>query len=114
MAFKTILFLHSENDGASRYFVAGNFDQEQYDIIDWYNDPVRRAEYETAGLPSPSAFPTLVNTQTGVAVRLPNNMQDALATLTGQPTMADKVTQLTAQVELLSQTVQELLVGGGV
>ena len=63
MAFKKILFLHNEESGNSRYFVAGNYDPEKHDIFDWYADPERRAEYEAAGLPSPSAFPSIVNTE---------------------------------------------------
>lgn len=96
MAFKKILFLHNEESGNSRYFVAGNYDPEKHDLFDWYGDPERRAEYEALNLPSPSAFPTLVNTETGAYVRLPSNMDDALATLNGQPTAKERLEILEA------------------
>lgn len=121
MAFSTFIILHSELDGASRFFVAGNYspDNPEVQLIDW-NDPAQRAAYEAVGMPYPSAFPAVVNTQNGEIINVPKSLEDAIAILTGVPTMQEKVAQLendlataNAQIEQLNLTVQELIAGTG-
>jgi hypothetical protein len=118
--FKRFIILHSELDGASRFFVAGNFSPDNPDVqvLDW-NNPDQRSEYEAAGLPSPSAFPAVVNTENDEIINVPKSLDDAIAVLTGQPTVQEKVDLLSQQlaaaqeqIELLNQTVETLLAGG--
>jgi hypothetical protein len=116
MAFKKFVILHNEMDGASRFFVAGQVDPEnpEVEVMDWYAElgGPKEAEYRAAGLPDPSAFPSVVNTETGDLVRVPKSLDDAIRILTGQKTLEEQVIVLQEQVETLSQTIQEMLLGG--
>lgn len=117
MAFKNFIIIHSELSGASRFFVAGNYspDDPNVQVLDW-NNQTQREEYETAGLPSPSVFPAVVNTQNNEIINVPKSLDEAIAILTGQPTVQQKVDTLSEQlaaakseIELLNATVQQLL-----
>jgi hypothetical protein len=75
-----IIVLHNGADRTSRDLVSACGDTVGQ-ILDWYGDPAARAEYLERGLPAPSAFPSVVDADSGVLVQVAtaDEMEETLA-----------------------------------
>ena len=88
---KTYTILHNIHDKRSRKFV----DDYGLDhtIVNWYEDGIAVAAYLSAGNPSPSSFPSVVDTQKKIVSRLPMTLDLAIQDIKDQDMVKDSSKQ---------------------
>jgi hypothetical protein len=72
----TVVILHNPHSKASREFVAAY--GAGYQVVDWYSTDAQTVAYKSKSLPSPRAFPSVVDTEQKLIVDIPGTMQECL------------------------------------
>ena len=71
---KTVI-LHNPHDADSRAFIEANPTAQ---VVSWYSEENLLKEYQALGLPSPSTFPSVVDTEIKRIIARPSTLQDAI------------------------------------
>lgn len=102
-----IIILHNEQSGASRHLTSAAFESDEIDlVIDWYNESSaqNKQDYLNGNNPSPSAFPSVVNTKNKRIIAMPESLQDALDYVNERPTREERLEAVeSALVDLLGE-----------